>query len=378
MKDIGIGLVGSGFMGRCHANAYSAVAGLFDVPLRPTLKLLADVTPEIAKQAANALQFERSTGDWKAMVEDPDVELVDICAPNPLHKAVAMAAIGFGKPVYCEKPLACSLTEAREMMEIAEKSGVPTCVGYNYLHNPILRTAHEIIHSGEIGDVVGFRGIHAEDYMSDPSTPYNIRLDPDSGGGVLADLGSHIISIARFLMGPIQSVQGMMDTIHQERAEAPGSSRMRTIRVDDQTRFLARFANGASGTLDASWVAVGRKMQLAFEITGSKGSLAFTQERLNELRFFEGGQKPGREGFKIIESGPAHQGYANFCPAPGHQLGFNDLKVIEVSQLLKDFAKKENAWPDFREGWEIQKVLEAVKRSATQERWVRVDELDAV
>lgn len=367
--------MGSGFMGRCHANAYHAVAGVFEVPLRPILKVLADVTPETAHQVATALQFERSTGDWKALVCDPEVEVVDICAPNDLHKPIALAAIAAGKVVYCEKPLAGSLADAKEMMQMAEHAEVPTFVGYNYLQNPILRTAHEIIHSGEIGEVLNFRGIHAEDYMADPTIPYNIRFDPESGGGVLADLGSHIISVARYLIGPIEAVQGMMETVYAKRPETLGSSAMRAITVDDQTRFFARFSNGSSGTLEASWVAMGRKMHLAFEVTGSKGSLAFTQERLNELRLFEAGQAKGRQGFKIIEAGPEHEGYAPFCPAPGHQLGFNELKVIEVSKLLKACAQQEKVWPDFREGWEIQKVLAAVKCSSQEERWIRLAEL---
>ena len=375
MKDIGIGLVGSGYMGRCHANAFRTVTGIFDVPLRPVLKVLADETEEMAIKAAASLQFERSTGNWEDLMTDGEVGLVDICTPNDLHKPIALAAIAAGKPVYCEKPIAGSLSDAYEMMNAAEKAGIPTFVGYNYLQNPMIRTVHDIIQSGEIGEVIGFRGIHAEDYMADSTIPYNFRFNADNGGGVLVDLGSHIIALARYLVGAIESVQGIMETIHAERRVAPNSTQTRSITVDDQTRFLARFANGSSGTLEASWVAVGRKMQLAFEISGTKGSLAFTQERLNELKLFEAGQAKGRQGFKIIEAGPDHEGYTPFCPAPGHQLGFNELKVIEVSKVLKAFTCKENACPNFREGWEVQRVLEAVKQSALENRWIHIMEL---
>lgn len=376
MKTLGIGLVGSGFMGRCHANAYSSVGGIFDVPLKPELKLLADATPELAEESARSLQFERGTADWQELVHDSAVELVDITAPNHLHYPITMASIGLGKPVYCEKPLACTIAEAREMRDAAEAAGVTTVVGYNYLQNPLLQTAREILRSGEIGEPVAFRGVHAEDYMADANAPYSSRLDASQGGGVLYDLGSHIISLARFLVGPISEVLGMQTTVHPQRPEIPGSERMKAVSIDDQTHCLTRFKNGCRGTLEASWVAWGRKMHLAFELNCTKGTLVFNQERFNELCLYEANQRPGRDGFKTLESGPAHGAYARFCPAPGHQLGFNELKVIELAELLKVLGSGGRAWPDFREACEIQKVLEAVRRSALDSSWCAPDEME--
>ena len=376
MKGIGIGLVGSGFMGRCHANAYSSVAGLFDVPLKPELKVLADANPELADQSARSLQFERSTADWQQMVNDPEVELVDITAPNHLHHPITLAALAEGKPVYCEKPLACTLGEAREMRDAAESAGLETLVGYSYLQNPMLKTAREIVQSGEIGKPIGFRGVHAEDYMADAGAPYTTRLVAAQGGGVLYDLGSHIISLARFLVGPISEVMGMQLTVYPERPDAPGSQQMKSVDVDDQTHFLARFENGCCGTLEASWLARGRKMHLSFELNCTNGTLVFNQERFNELRLYEANQRPGRDGFKTLESGPNHGAYAHFCPAPGHQLGFNELKVIEVAQLLHALGGTGSSWPDFREAYEIQKVLEAVRCSATDSRWCSPNEME--
>ena len=378
MKKIKIGLIGSGFMGRCHAHAYKTVNGLFDLPFQPVLQMLADQTPEKAKHAAQALQFEQSTANWQELVENPQVDMVDICTPNHLHKPLAMAAIEAGKLVYCEKPLACSLPDAQAMMQAAESAQIATLVGYNYLQNPVVQTAREIIQSGEIGEVIGFRGIHAEDYMADRNLPFNDRLDPESGGGVLADLGSHIIVLARFLVGPLVAVQGMMETVYPQRPKARGAAESHEIRVEDQVRFLARFATGCGGSLEASWVAAGRKLQLAAEITGTLGTLVFNHERLNELYLYEATQTPAREGFKTILTSPAHSGYGNFCPAPGHQLGFNDLKVLEIARFLKAYGLGEKTWPDFREGWEVQKVLEAVKKSAQEERWVSLAEMEAV
>ena len=380
-----IGLIGSGFMGACHANAFRAVSGLFDLPLEPVLEMIADVDDITAVHAAERFGFRRSTGDWRTLVDDPSVDIVDITAPNVLHHEIGMAAIRAGKAVYCEKPLANTVADCAELVAAAAAKGVPTAIGYNYLKNPMIALAREIIGSGEIGEVVGFRGIHAEDYMTDPTAPFSFRNEP-VGGGVLADLGSHIIAMARFLVSEIREVCGQLHTVVTERPVVKGArgahyrddngavSEMRQITTDDQARFLCSFANGASGVIEASWVAQGRKMQLGFELTGTKGSLAFTAERLNELQISTAGQPRGREGFKTIWAGPEHEPYAAFCPAPGHQLGFNDLKVIEVRDLITALATPERKpWPDFAEGLTVQRVIEAVRVSAEQRGWAAVE-----
>jgi len=370
-------MVGSGFMGRCHTNAYSSVAGIFDVPLKPELKILADATLELAETAARALQFEKGTSDWIELVRDDSVELVDITAPNHLHHPIAMAAIAEGKPVYCEKPLACTLKESKEMCIASEKKGIPTLVGYNYLQNPLIKTAKSILESGEIGEPVAFRGVHAEDYMADANAPYSTRLDASQGGGVFYDLGSHIISLARYLVGPIDQIFAMQTTVHSKRPEHQGSETMKQVSVDDQVHSLVQFENGCRGTLEANWVAWGRKMHLSFELNCSKGTLVFNQERFNELRLYEANQRSGMDGFKTLVSGPAHGDYANFCPAPGHQLGFNELKVIELVELLKAIQGNVRCWPDFREAYEIQKVLEAARYSSKESSWCSPAQMEA-
>ena len=229
-----------------------------------------------------------------------------------------------------------------------------------------MRTAREIVQSGEIGEPIAFRGVHAEDYMANPLSPYTTRLDASQGGGVLYDLGSHIISLARYVAGPIQEVLGNLTTVVPER---PSGDKTRQVHVDDQTHCLVRFENGCVGTLEASWMAWGRKMHLAFELTCTKGTLVFNQEQFNELRLYDANQKAGRDGFKTLLSGPDHPHYSAFCPAPGHQLGFNELKVIELLQLLRALEGGDACWPDFTEAFEIQKVLEAVKLSSEEVRW---------
>jgi predicted dehydrogenase len=376
MNPIRIGLIGAGFMGRAHAIAYREVGGVFDLPAPPVLEMMAEIDERTAKRAAARLGFRRSTGDWRKLVNDPAVHVVDITTPTAQHREIAIAAFAAGKHVYCEKPLAVTAAEARGLAARAAKTGVVTMVGFNYLKNPIQALARDIITAGEIGEITDFRGIHAEGYMTSPDAPMTWRCSGPRGSGVVADLGSHIISLARFLVGPIASVCGTLDTVVKQRPLASGARQRRRVQADDQARFLVRFAAGCGGTVEASWVATGRTMQLAYEITGTKGSLAFTQERMNELHLYAPGQKAGREGYKTLVADPNHPPYGAFCPAPGHQLGFNDMKVIEVRDLLLGVAGRAKAWPDFREAWEIQRVIEAVTRSDAERRWVRIDEVE--
>ena len=371
MRDIGVGIIGTGFMGRAHGLAYRAVAGLFPVRLKPVLETVADNNKDAGERAGRQLGFKRVTHDWRELVEDPRVEIVSITTPNPVHKEMALAAIKAGKHVHCEKPIAPNGDDAREMMEAAEKAKVATQVGYNYIKNPLIDLARRMIAEGELGEITSFRGIHAEDYMSSPDVPHNWRIDPEGGSGVIADLGSHIIGMARFLLGPISEVSADLETVIKERPVAVGAKEKREVIVDDIARLIMRFARGCGGTIEANWVATGRKMQLAFEITGSRGALAFTQERLNELLYFKAGDS-GREGFTRIEAGPPHYPYGLFCVAPGHQLGFNDLKTIEVADFLDAIDGKEPKGPDFREAWEIQKVVDTAIRSGRERRWLGI------
>ena len=360
-------------MGKTHALAYRTVGGVFRLPVQPGLEVLADATPEAAAAAARDWGFARSTGDWRALVSDPRVDVVSVTTPNSLHVPMAMAAIAAGKHVHCEKPLAPSAGQALQLADAARKAGVVTQVGFNYLKNPLLALAREIIASGEIGDIVSFRGIHAEDYMADRATPWHFRMDPAGGGGVVADLGSHIIAIARYLLGPIREVCGRLETAIKERPEAPGSSRLRPVEVDDIAHAMVRFARGCVGTIEASWLARGRKMQIEFEVVGSKGALAFSQERLNELRLHKVEADESRNGFRTIVAGPEHPPYGAFCPAPGHQLGFNDLKTIEMRDFLLAIAGEPVEGPDFREGFEVQKLVDAIIQSSRERAWICVD-----
>ncbi|MGF6446171.1 Gfo/Idh/MocA family protein [Paraburkholderia youngii] len=365
-REIGVAVIGTGFMGKAHALAYRAVPNAFPNSLKPRLVAVADVSEAGARQAAEQYGFERATCDWKTLLDDSSVQVVSITTPCSLHREMALAAIAAGKHVHCEKPIAPSAAEAHEMMTAAEAANVVTQVGYNYIKNPILKLAREMIASGELGEITSFRGVHAEDYMADPDIPYSWRVDPRNGAGALAEIGNHIVGMARFLLGPIAKVNAQLETVNKTRPVAPGSVEGREVKVDDIARLIVKFERGCSGSIEANWAATGRKMQLEFEVYGTKGALLFSQERFNELQYFKAGADPRTAGFARIEAGPAHPPYDNFTVAGGHQLGFNDLKTIEVAEFLAAIEHRSPTFPDFREAWEIQRVVDAAIRSSAE------------
>ncbi|RVJ52512.1 gfo/Idh/MocA family oxidoreductase [Sinorhizobium medicae] len=371
-RRLGIGLIGTGFMGKAHALGFTIAARVFDLPFELDLVSVADVTVEGAEAARGRLGFRKATTDWRDLLIDPEIDVIDITTPNLLHKEMALAAIAHGKHVYCEKPLAPTVADCAEMVAAAEKAGVVTQLGFNYLKNPLIFLARDIIESGEIGEIRSFRGVHAEDFMADRTVPWGWRLDPRSGGGALADIGSHMIACMRHLVGPVRSVLADSVIHVAERPLARVATETRAVEVDDVTRAFVRFESGASGSFEANWIATGRKMQHDFEIYGSKGSIVFTQERLNEIKIYYAGDDIRSRGFRTIWAGPEHPPYGAFCVAPGHQIGFNDLKAIEVHEFLEAIANGVRTSTDFREGYEVQKVLSATYHSARTNAWVEI------
>ncbi|WCR20263.1 Gfo/Idh/MocA family protein [Paracoccus alcaliphilus] len=364
-----IGLIGTGFMGKAHVFGFASAPKVFDLPYRLELHTVADITPEAATRAAQELGFAHATADWRSMVENPEIDVIDITAPNALHKEMALAAIAAGKHVYCEKPLAPLASDAREMAEAAEAAGITTQVGFNYLCNPMLALARQMIEAGELGEIRGYRGLHAEDYMADAESPWTFRHDP-AGGGALADIGSHALATAEFLLGPITEVMGDCVTMIGQRPDGKGGAH--AVEVDDVGRAFVRFANGAQGSIEGNWIATGRKMQHDFEVYGTKGALAFTQERFNELHFYSTADAPGRRGLRRIEASPDHPPYGRFCVAPGHQIGFNDLKAIEVAGFIRAIAGRQPEPCNFRKGLAIQTIVETIQASAKKQKWMNV------
>ena len=366
---LSIGLIGSGFMGKAHVFGFATAQKVFDIPAKVNLHTLADIDQQTAKSAADEFGFKNSTDNWRDLVNNPEIDIIDITAPNALHKEMALEAIYAGKHVYCEKPLAPLFSDALEMTNAAEKMGVKTQVGFNYLCNPMITLAKEMIAGGELGEIRSYRGIHAEDYMSNANDPFTFRHDP-AGGGALADLGSHALATAEFLLGEIEEVMGDCINLISERPEIGGGNK--AVKVDDIGRAFVRFSNGASGYVEGNWVATGRKMQHDFEVHGSKGALFFTQERLNELHFYSTKDAGGRRGVRKIEAAPDHYPYGNFCVAPGHQIGFNDLKAIEIAGYLNAIMNDGPEPFSFRQGMRIQHLIEKIQKSSTTRRWLSV------
>ena len=371
MKRLRVGLIGSGYIGRAHSIALQEVGAVFPDVESPVCEILADRDAAQAAKSAAAMGFARSTGDWRELVADPAVDVVDICSPNYLHREMALAAIAAGKHVWCEKPLALNAAEAEEVAGAAARADVVHLVGFNYSGNPLIRLAQSMIAAGELGDILGFSGRYFEDYMADPAVPHSWRCERKlAGAGALADLGSHLIDMAEALLGPIESVFASLETVHPKR-RVPATGEMRAVENEDIARGLMRFARGFGGSFEISRVATGYKCGLAFTVFGSRGSLSFDQERMNELRHYDSADSAGRRGFRTILAGPEHPDYAHFCPAPGHGLGINDLKVIEARNLLRAIADGQPARPDFGVGLRVQRVMDAMERSHAERGWVK-------
>ncbi|MCB2130277.1 MAG: Gfo/Idh/MocA family oxidoreductase [Rhodobacteraceae bacterium] len=370
MTSIGFGLIGTGFMGKTHAMAMRSVRAIFgDVP-DVRLELLCDTPAAQAAARADQFGFARATSEWRDLLADSSVDIVSITTPNNLHKEMAIAVLDAGKHVWCEKPMALTLDDAVEMTKAAKRSGAVTLVGYNYIHNPAFRHAQRLIADGRIGKVVHFRGWVDEDYQADPELPWTWRAKiKDAGLGALGDLGCHLVSMAVGLAGPIESLVADAQVIHETRPLPDGSGRG-AVENEDTATALLRFVGGAQGSISASRSAWGRKNRLDWEVHGTRGMITFAQERMNELQLYVNEGPKAEQGFKTILTGPEHRPFGAFVPAPGHQLGFLDLKTIEARELLRAIAEKRQARPGFHDALEYERVIQAIAESAATGRRV--------
>ncbi len=380
MSEIGVGLIGTGFMGKAHALAWRSARAVMggemggDLP-RARLELLCDQPLEKARAMADQFGFARATEDWRALVADPRVDVVSITTPNALHCEMAVAALKAGKHVWCEKPMALTLDQAREMEAVAQASGRLTLVGYNYIRNPAFRHAQSLVAEGAIGRPVHFRGWVDEDYQADPDLPWTWRARlSEAGLGALGDLGCHLVSFMTQLMGPVESLIAETQIIHETRPMPNGAGRA-PVENEDAASALVRFESGAQGSFSTSRSAWGRKNKLDWEIHGLKGMICFAQERMNELQIYRNDGSKGRQGFTTILTGPEHPPFGSFVPAPGHQIGFQDLKTIEAAEFLRALGGGEAVWPDFAEALKIERFIHAVALSAREGRRVRLSEM---
>jgi predicted dehydrogenase len=364
-KSLGVALIGTGFMGKCHAMAWRNVATVFGgVP--PTLELLVDM-PDRAQKLAGQFGFARATDDWQAAVTDDAVDVVSITTPNGLHRQMAEAALRAGKHVWLEKPMALTLGDARSMADLAAVHPEQvTLLGYNYLRNPAFQAAQQIIRAGAIGRLLAFRGVYDEDYCADPDLPWSWRMTHKDGGlGALGDLGCHLVSVMTALMGPVAEVTAMTQISIPARPSAEGP---RPVENEDSALALIRFASGAQGSFATSRVARGRKCRLQWEVQGSNGTIVFDQEHMNELWV----HRSGEAGFVRHVSGPQQPDFAQFCPAPGHGFGCNEQKVIECRDLIRAIREGRPATPDFAQGLQIERIIHAMAQS--NGRAIRIEE----
>ncbi len=363
-RELGVALIGTGFMGKAHALAWGAVRGVFGGEVAPRLEVLCDQPAERAGEMAAQFGFARATDDWHAAIGDPAVDAVSITTPNRLHADMVIAAAQAGKHVWCEKPLAVTLADARAMAEAVQQAGVAAVIGYNYTQNPAFLHAVRLVRDGAIGRVIHFRGVVDEDYQADALTPWNWRsLRAEAGLGVLGDLTCHLIAMAQRLMGPVASLVADKQTVHATRPLGDGEGRA-AVENEDIASALLRFASGAQGVITSSRVAWGRKNRLSFEVHGAGGMIAFDQERMNELRLYRAEGPMARQGFTTILSGPEHPPYGLFNPAPGHTLGFQDQKTIEAAAFLDMIAGRANTGVGIAEALAIEETIHAIDAAA--------------
>jgi predicted dehydrogenase len=384
---VNIALIGSGFMGRAHSNGLRQAASFFDLPVEPVLKVLAARNPETGSRLARQFGWEKTVQNWTEVLDDPDIQVVDIVTPVHTHAEFATAALSAGKAVICEKPLAWNLAEAVRIAEAAEKAGLPNYCTYNIRCTPAIKYARQMIEAGELGELTQWRGTFQQSWLVDTDFPLTWRLRKETaGGGALADIGSHSLDLARYLVGEIEAVSAMMKTYTKERwipVKDEGRNSIPTdkkgeVTVDDAAWSLLRFENGVLGTMEATRMASGQLCANRFEIYGRRGALSFDFMRLNELQFFSLADPRERQGWRTINvTLPVHPYAKNWWPA-GHSLGYEHTFANAFADFFQAYAEGRSPAPDFRDAAKTQAVMEAIEKSAASTAWVNVSQNSSV
>lgn len=381
-KHLNVGLIGYQFMGKAHSNAYRQVGHFFDLPVSVGMHTICGRNEPAVNEAAGKLGWEAYATDWRAVVENPDIDIVDISTPGDSHCEIAIAAAEAGKIVFCEKPIGNSLDEAKRMLDAVQKAGVAHAVFHNYRKAPAVALAKKLIEEGRLGTIYHMRATYLQDWIADPSFPLVWRLQKDkAGSGAHGDINAHIIDLGRYLLGEFEEVSGLLHTFVKKRPlvgetddhlGAKASNEMGEVTVDDAAMFLAKFQNGALGTFEASRFAVGRKNYNRFEINGSGGSLVFNLERMNELEFFDNKEAADTHGFRVIQATEAVHPYAGHYWPVGHIIGYEHTFINLVADALTAIGEGRDISPNFVDGYENQRVLDAVERSSESRSWVRL------
>jgi predicted dehydrogenase len=383
-KKLRVAVIGYQFMGRAHSSAWRQVGRFFDTPFDPVLKVICGRDAEKVARAAEVLGWEESSTSWQEVVRRPDVDAVDICTPSDLHAPIAIAAAAAGKAVLCEKPLARTVPEAEEMLAAVRRAGVTHMLCHNYRRVPAVALARRLIagngdgdgdnQESKIGKIFHFRGVYLQDRLVDPQSPWTWRHDKTrAGSGAIGDLGSHMIDLARYLVGEIAEVTGTLQTFIKERP-VPGSNSMAPVQVDDAGLALLRFENGALGTLEVSRFGTGHKNFNRLEVNGSRGSLIFNLERMNELELYL--EEGAESGFRtILATHRDHPYMAGWWP-PGHIIGYEHTFTHTVLDFMKAIADQKLPSPNFEDGVRAHRVIDAIERASQSRRWERTVSLD--
>jgi len=381
---VGVGLVSLGWMGRLHSRAYRAVAEHYpELPVRVELVSAADTDADARRSAETVLGYRRTTGDYREVVADPEVDVVSICAPNFLHHEVALAAAAAGKPFWIEKPMGRSAAESSEIARAAVDAGVVTSVGFNYRHAPAVARARELVRSGALGTVTNVRVSLLADYSADPLGALTWRFRRErAGSGVLGDLLSHGADLAQFVVGRIESVTGLTETFIRERP-LPGSGSAGhfskgveggatgEVENEDYAAVLGRFDSGAVVVLESSRVAIGPRAEYALEVYGTKGSLRWDFQRLNELQVAD-----DTSGYRTVMAQPGFGDFARFQPGAGTSMGFDDLKTIEAQLFLRSVLEGRQLAPSAADAWSAAEIVEAAVRSDRARAWEAVGRVE--
>ena len=371
--EANVALIGYAFMGKAHSNAYRQVNPFFAPTLRPRMKVICGRTPSAVRAAAREYGWDEAATDWQEVVARKDIDIVDVSTPGDSHMEIAIAAARAGKAVFCEKPLANTVRDAERMLAAVEKAGVVHMICHNYRRAPAVMLAKQLIAEGQLGEIRHYRGTYLQDWITDPNFPLVWRLDKKkAGSGALGDIAAHSIDLARFLVGEISEVAADLATFVKMRPLPDNPKKRGRVTVDDASVSLVRFANGAIGTIEATRMAPGRKNYNRFEINGSRGSLAFDLERMNELELYLEADQQRVRGFRRILVTESTHPYVKAWWPPGHIIGYEHTFTHTVYDLLEAMARDRVPQPNFADGVRNQRVLGAIEKAAATRRWISV------
>ncbi|MBR5571396.1 MAG: Gfo/Idh/MocA family oxidoreductase [Oscillospiraceae bacterium] len=390
MEKFNVGLIGAGFMSKAHSIAYSGMPIFFHpAPAQPVKMTLVDSNLQAAQAGVERFGFQKYSTDWRDIVNDPDIHVVDICTPNNAHAEIAIAAAKAGKHILCEKPLALTSDEARAMYLAAKEAGVTTMVAFNYRRTPAIQLAKRYIDEGAIGRILDFRGTYLQDWSADPNSPLSWRFQKNiCGSGALGDIGTHVVDIIRFLVGEFDSVNARTATYIPSRplqtgaADSLGNSKgcnnspRGAVDVDDQCCFMVNCKNGAFGTIEATRNAWGRNNFITVEIHGTEGSIYFNYERRDELQVCFARDGDDRRGFRTVYTGPNHPYGEGLWPIPALGIGYTETKIIECYDFFRAITTNTQPSPSFRDGYAVELIADAVLRSAQTHNWEKVQEIE--